>query len=67
MERTSITIDGMKIFCACTDKMDPVTSYVEIENLSQMHIGSGIGGNPFATNSIGGSLDMKLFYQDDFN
>ena len=28
-ERLSTTIDGMKIFYACTDKMDPVTSYVE--------------------------------------
>ncbi|MBR6082120.1 MAG: hypothetical protein IKP62_04260, partial [Salinivirgaceae bacterium] len=27
-ERLSTTIDGMKIFYACTDKMDPVTSYV---------------------------------------
>ena len=26
-ERLSTTIDGMKIFYACTDKMDPVTSY----------------------------------------
>jgi iron complex outermembrane recepter protein len=59
-ERTSVTIDGMKIFCACTDKMDPVTSYVEIINLSKMHISQGIGGNPYSTNSIGGSLDMKL-------
>jgi iron complex outermembrane receptor protein len=25
-ERVSTTIDGMKIFYACTDKMDPVTS-----------------------------------------
>ena len=25
-ERLSTTIDGMKIFYACTDKMDPVTS-----------------------------------------
>lgn len=60
-ERTSVTIDGMKIFCACTDKMDPISSYVEIINLSKMHISSGIGGNPYASNSIGGSLDMKLY------
>ena len=53
-ERTSVTIDGMKIFCACTDKMDPVSSYVEISNLSKIYIGSGLsGGNPYASNSIG--------------
>jgi len=60
-ERTSVTIDGMKIFCACTDKMDPVTSYVEIINLSKMHISSGMGGNAYASNNIGGSLNMNLY------
>ena len=67
-ERTCVTIDGMKIFCACTDKMDPVTSYVEILNLSKMHITSGMGGDPYASNSIGGSLNMKLYkagFHDD--
>lgn len=28
-ERSTLTIDGMHIFGACTDKMDPITSYVE--------------------------------------
>jgi iron complex outermembrane receptor protein len=60
-ERISCTLDGMKIFCACTDKMDPITSYVEIINLSKMHIFPGIGENPFSTNRIGGSIDMKLY------
>ena len=32
-ERTLVTIDGMRIFGACTDKMDPVTSYIEVSNL----------------------------------
>ncbi|MDP4272373.1 MAG: TonB-dependent receptor plug domain-containing protein, partial [Bacteroidota bacterium] len=59
-ERISVTIDGMKIFCACTDKMDPVTSYVEIPNLDNIQVGSGLGGNLHGTNSIGGNLDMKL-------
>ena len=26
----SVTIDGMQIFGACTDKMDPITSYVDV-------------------------------------
>jgi iron complex outermembrane receptor protein len=59
-ERISVTIEGMKIFHACTDNMDPVTSYVETGNLSEVSIGSGFGGSPFAANSIGGSLDMRL-------
>lgn len=31
----TVTIDGMKIFGACTDKMDPVTSYVAPDNLAK--------------------------------
>lgn len=33
--QTSVTIDGMKIFGACTDRMDPVSSYVAPENLEK--------------------------------
>ena len=42
-ERLSVTIDGMKIFYACTDKMDPVTSYVESSNLQNISLNSEIG------------------------
>ncbi|MDR2475658.1 MAG: hypothetical protein LBD45_07345, partial [Bacteroidales bacterium] len=70
-ERIAVTIDGMKIFHACTDRMDPVTSYVETVNLSKVSIGSGFDANPNATNSIGGSLDLRLnksgFCQDGFS
>ena len=59
-ERVSTTIDGMKIFYACTDKMDPVTSYVENGNLQRITLNSGLDGNPQATGNIGGSLDLKL-------
>ena len=59
-ERVSTTIDGMKIFYACTDKMDPVTSYVESGNLQSISLSSGLDGNPQATGNIGGSLDLKL-------
>lgn len=59
-ERLSTTIDGMKIFYACTDKMDPVTSYVESSNLQSILLNSGLGGNPQSTGNIGGSLDLKL-------
>ena len=45
-ERLSTTIDGMKIFYACTDKMDPVTSYVESGNLQSISLNSGLDGNP---------------------
>lgn len=57
-ERTVITIDGMRIFSACTDKMDPVTSYIEISNLSEANIHSGQEGSHFG-NTIGGSVNLK--------
>lgn len=59
-ERLSTTIDGMKLFYACTDKMDPVTSYVESGNLQRISLSSGLDGNPQATGNLGGALDLKL-------
>src|SRR5690606_15072984 len=58
-QRLSITIDGMRIFGACTDKMDPITSYVDVSNLSQVQVQSGQQGTRHG-NTIGGSLDLRL-------
>jgi iron complex outermembrane receptor protein len=55
----NVTIDGMKIFGACTDKMDPVTIYVEPLNLSSLQATMGPQGSQFGS-TIGGSLNMKL-------
>lgn len=57
-ERTVVTIDGMHIFGACTDKMDPITSYVEISNLAEATIHSGQHGAMHG-NTIGGAIDLK--------
>jgi iron complex outermembrane recepter protein len=57
-ERTVITIDGMRIFGACTDKMDPITSYVEVSNLSEAEISSGQSGSCHGP-TIGGSINLK--------
>ncbi len=57
-ERTVITIDGMRIFSACTDKMDPVTSYVEISNLAEANVSSGQAGSGFGA-TVGGSIDLR--------
>ncbi|MDO5616086.1 MAG: TonB-dependent receptor plug domain-containing protein, partial [Cruoricaptor ignavus] len=57
-ERTVVTIDGMRIFSACTDKMDPVTSYVEISNLSEAEVSSGQQGSCHGS-TIGGTLDLN--------
>jgi iron complex outermembrane recepter protein len=55
----NITIDGMKMFGACTDKMDPVTSYIEPVNLKSITLEHGTNGGLYG-NNIGGSMDMAL-------
>jgi iron complex outermembrane recepter protein len=42
-ERYRTTIDGMRIYGACTDKMDPVSSYVEKNNMEALKL--SFGGN----------------------
>lgn len=56
-ERSVVTLDGMRIYSACTDKMDPVTSYVEITNFSKANIVSGSSGSEHG-GSIAGSIDL---------
>lgn len=58
-ERLTVTLDGMRIFGACTDKMDPVTSYVETSNLKKMEINSQASSSANGSN-IGGNLNMAL-------
>jgi iron complex outermembrane recepter protein len=55
----NITIDGMKMFGACTDKMDPITSYVEPSNLKSIKVQHGSSGCKCGSNT-GGSVDMCL-------
>ncbi len=55
----NITIDGMKMFGACTDKMDPVTSYLEPANLKTITLEHGTNGSLHG-NNIGGSIDLAL-------
>lgn len=58
-DRISVTIDGMQIFGACTDKMDPITSYVDVSNLEKVAVFSGQHGNENGQ-TIGGAIDLKL-------
>lgn len=57
-ERSVVTIDGMRIYGACTDKMDPITSYVEISNLSSAIITTGQQGAENGA-TIAGSIDLE--------
>ena len=58
-DRLNVTIDGMQIFGACTDKMDPITSYVDVSNLQKVTVGSGQSGSENG-HTIGGGIDLKL-------
>ncbi|MGE5944939.1 MAG: TonB-dependent receptor plug domain-containing protein [Flavobacteriales bacterium] len=58
-DRLSLTIDGMQIFGACTDKMDPITSYVDVSNLERVSVGSGQSGTENG-HSIGGGINLQL-------
>lgn len=53
-ERNTVTLDGMRIYAACTDKMDPITSYLEITQLESARIGATHGSG------IGGGLDLQM-------
>lgn len=58
-DRLVVTIDGMQIFGACTDKMDPITSYVDVSNLEKVTIGSGQEGAENG-HTVGGGIDLLL-------
>ncbi len=55
----NVTIGGMKMFGACTDKMDPITSYIEPVNLRSIQINSGSAGSKNGS-TIGGTFNMEL-------
>jgi len=37
-QRIQVTIDGMQVFKACVDKMDPITAYVDTDNLERLRV-----------------------------
>ena len=55
----NLSIDGMRIYGACTDKMDPVSIYVEPINLQGITANQGAQGN-FTGSSIGGNINLKF-------
>lgn len=57
MGRRVVTIDGMRIFHACTDKMDPITSYVANTNLSRAEVEEGQSGTQYGA-TIAGSINL---------
>lgn len=57
-ERAPVTINNMKIFSACTDKMDPVSSYVSTNNLKSISI-SKEAKNTQMTNSTACTIALN--------
>jgi iron complex outermembrane receptor protein len=57
--QSNLTIDGMRIYGACTDKMDPVSIYIEPANLQSIQVAHGASG-ALDGSTIGGQIGMKL-------
>ena len=57
--QTNMTIDGMRIYGACTDKMDPISIYIEPINLKSLQVTQGAAGS-LAGSTIGGQIDLNL-------
>ncbi|MBL7937030.1 MAG: TonB-dependent receptor [Bacteroidia bacterium] len=57
--QSNVTIDGMRIYGACTDKMDPVSIYIEPANLHSIQVAHGASG-ALDGSTIGGQIGMKL-------
>lgn len=55
----STTIDGMPVFGACTDKMDPASSYIEPNNLQSITVSFGANDMSYGS-SIGGGFNFKI-------
>lgn len=50
-------VDGMKIFSACVDHMDPVSAYVEVDNLEKLEVSKG-AFDLTQSQTIGGTINM---------
>lgn len=57
--RITMTIDGMRMFGACTDRMDPISSYIEPTNLESVSVRFNPGDDSHGS-SIGGGINFKL-------
>jgi iron complex outermembrane receptor protein len=55
--QVAVVIDGMKMHSACVDRMDPVTAYIEIENLKQLEVSKGASDFNYAQ-TLGGVMNF---------
>ncbi len=58
--RLDVTLDGMRVTPACVDGMDPVTAYIETDNLQSIELNRG-GMDELQMNGVpGGSVDFVM-------
>lgn len=50
----NMQIDGMQLFGACTDRMDPISSYIEPSNLESIHVSTQSSDANTGNGLIGG-------------
>ena len=55
----NVLLDGMRIHGACTDRMDPATTYIEPLNLQNIQVQTG-AASLLNGASVGGNINMKL-------
>ena len=60
--QSNLLIDGMRIHGACTDKMDPVSIYVEPQNLQSIQVQTSHGTQFGST--LGGTINLKMVSPD---
>lgn len=53
------TIDGMQMFGACTDRMDPISSYIEPTNLEKIQLSTNLDEGQTGS-AIGGGINFAL-------
>lgn len=57
--QTNLTIDGMRIYGACADRMDPASIYLEPVNLSGIQVSHGSSGSIYGS-TVGGQINMSM-------
>ena len=58
--RITVTIDGMRMTPACVDGMDPLTAYIEPDNLQAVEISRGQDAREGAASGSGGSVNFAM-------
>ncbi|MEX2585800.1 MAG: TonB-dependent receptor [Balneolaceae bacterium] len=58
--RVEILIDGMRMAPACVDGMDPLTAYLEADNLEAIQISRGPGEAQSGAGTTGGGINFQM-------